>query len=152
MTTPSPCPRAAYAVAGFTLVEAMIVVAVVAILTAIAVPGYQDYVRRGNRAEARAALLQAAQWLERVATSTGSYLPTASVGNFPAELRTVPSATYDVSLGNTDAAGSAFLLSATPRGAQAADKCGALTLSHTGERGAGAPGSPDDLKAECWTR
>ena len=46
---------------GFTLIEVMIVVAIVGILSAIAYPSYQEYVRRGHRAEARAGLLQAAQ-------------------------------------------------------------------------------------------
>jgi len=48
---------------GFTLIELMIVVAFVEILGAIAIPSYSEYIRRGHRAEARAGLLQAAQWL-----------------------------------------------------------------------------------------
>ena len=56
---------------GFTLIEVMIVVAIVAILSAIALPSYTEYIRRGNRAEARAGLLQAAQWM-RAAGRSGS--------------------------------------------------------------------------------
>lgn len=97
---------------GFTLIELMIVVAVVGILSAIAMPSYNEYIRRGHRAEARAGLLQAAQWLERAATSNGTYPLTAA---FPASLKTVPSSRYDISLNSTD--GSTFTLTATPKGA-----------------------------------
>ena len=56
---------------GFTLIELMIVVAVVSILSAIAYPSYAEYVRRGHRSDAKAGLLQAQQWLERAATASG---------------------------------------------------------------------------------
>ena len=57
---------------GFTLIELMIVVAIVGILSAIAYPSYAEYVRRGHRADARAGLLQAQQWLERASTDRKS--------------------------------------------------------------------------------
>lgn len=135
---------------GFTLIEVMIVVAIVAILTAIALPSYTEYVRRGHRAEARAALLQAAQWMERAATATGTYPLTAS---FPATLTTINSGRYTIAVASPPAglaSGSAYTLTATPTGAQTGDKCGNYTLTHTGSRGAAAGVLP--LMTECWNR
>lgn len=60
-------------VRGFTLVEVMITVAIVAILAAIAYPSYRDQVMKGRRAEGRAALMNLMQQQERFMTQTGSY-------------------------------------------------------------------------------
>ena len=138
---PAPCQR------GFTLIELMIVVAVVAVLGAIALPSYNEYIRRGHRADARAGLLQARQWLERAATANGVYpvqLPAALTWSGDASKR------YDIGFqqGNTNAA---FTLIATRRagGPQAQDRCGDFTLTHTGMRG--LANTQVDV-AECWNR
>jgi type IV pilus assembly protein PilE len=132
---------------GFTLIEVMIVVMVVAILAAIALPSYQEYMRRGRRAEARAALLQAAQWLERVATANGQYLTART--DFPLSLQAVPSDSYDIVLVSTSAR--AYTLEARPKNAQAGDKCGGFALTQSGERRLASTTAPA-LIAECWNR
>lgn len=135
---------------GFTLIEVMIVVAIVAILTAIALPNYSEYVRRGHRAEARAALLQASQWMERAATATGTYPLTAA---FPATLTTIPSGRYTIAVASPSAgaaSGTAYTLTATPAGGQVGDICGNYTLTHNGVRGAAAGALP--LMTECWNK
>ncbi len=133
---------------GFTLIELMITVAIVGILSAIAYPSYTEYVRRGHRADARAGLLQAQQWLERAATATGTY-PTAAL---PAALSWSGDNTkrYTIALaaGNT---GAAYTLTATPKGAQTGDKCGTYTLSNAGLRGANGKKSGEaGYNPDCW--
>ncbi|WP_269466923.1 type IV pilin protein [Diaphorobacter nitroreducens] len=132
---------------GFTLIELMIVVAVVGILSAIAYPSYTEYVRRGHRADARAGLLQVQQWLERAATATGTY-PTS----LPSTLTWTADNTkrYNIAFqaGNTTAA---YVLTATPKGAQTGDKCGTYTLSNTGVRGAaGKKSGESGYNPDCW--
>ncbi|WP_287924811.1 type IV pilin protein [Diaphorobacter sp.] len=132
---------------GFTLIELMIVVAVVGILSAIAYPSYTEYVRRGHRADARAGLLQVQQWLERAATATGTY-PTS----LPSALTWTADNTkrYNIAFqaGNTTAA---YVLTATPKGAQTGDKCGTYTLSNTGVRGAaGKKSGESGYNPDCW--
>ena len=132
---------------GFTLIELMIVVAIVGILSAIAYPSYTEYVRRGHRAEARVGLLQAAQWLERVATATGTYPEKAA---FPANLAKIPNDRYDIGYEPNGTPIVGFTLTATPKGAQAPDnKCGNYTLAHTGLRGAKGV-TTGTVVTDCW--
>lgn len=58
---------------GFTLLEVMIVVVIIAILAAVAVPSYREFVVRAHRADARAVLAQLLQLQERVFTQDNSY-------------------------------------------------------------------------------
>lgn len=133
---------------GFSLIELVLVLAIAAILSAIALPSYHEYIRRGHRAQARAALLQAQQWLERAATATGSYpaaLPAALSGESDAGKR------YRIAYAPSGDPITGYTLTATPGGAQAGDPCGSYTLAHTGLRGAGNT-TAGAIVAECWDR
>jgi type IV pilus assembly protein PilE len=133
---------------GFTLIELMIVLVIAALLTVIALPAYQDHLRRGKRAEARVALLHASLWLERVASATGVY-PTQDE-DFPATLATVPSGAYRIEFKTKSQDGSGYTLSAIPQGTQASDPCGAFTLDETGERNLLDAGASAGLVTQCW--
>ncbi|MFC5473257.1 type IV pilin protein [Paraherbaspirillum soli] len=131
---------------GFTLVELMLVVVIVAILSTVALPNYSAYVRRSERAAARAVLLEAAAWMERRFTVNNSY---AGISRLPDDLRQAPrtgTAKYRVSL-TQPAEIAAYQLQAAPE--RSGDKCGIFTLDHSGARG--LIGNTASLE-ECWGR
>ena len=130
---------------GFTLIELMIVVAIVGILAAVALPSYTQYVQRGDRASARAAMLEAQQFMERYYATSNTFVGAV----LPARFTSVPvkAPKYNIAVGNL-AAGT-FTLTATPIGA--VTKCGNLTLTHTGVKGISVPATPTAADiSECW--
>ncbi len=134
---------------GLTLVELVITLAIVGILSAIALPSYSEYVARSRRADARAALMQATQWIERYrGENNGSYVG----ATLPAGLRNVPStgaALYQVSI--TAATATGYQVGVTPvaGGPMASDPCGTFTVDQTGRRTA-ASVDAGALFNRCW--
>ncbi|MEW5248924.1 type IV pilin protein [Microbulbifer sp. 2201CG32-9] len=124
---------------GFTLIELMIAVAIVAILAAVAWPSYQAQVRATNRADAQGALLGLAQAMERHFTQNGSYKG-AAAGNkddgapaiFPTQSPLDSgNKTYNLKIDVSDA-GDTYTLLAEPIGSQAGT--GNLSLKSSGEK------------------
>jgi type IV pilus assembly protein PilE len=128
---------------GFTLIEVMIVVVIIGILSAIAMPLYTQYIQNARRAEARALLMENAQYMQRFYTQNGSFSRTLA-GNAPV-LPNTANSFYDFANDAAALGTTTFTLQATPKGAMASDKCGQLTLTNTGVRG-----SAKLTPAECW--
>lgn len=145
---PPEC-RCGRASRGMTLLELMIVVVVIGLLGAIALPAYQSSVRKAHRAEARTALTTAAQRLERFYTENSRY-DTATVGTASTDTISPKSENehYLVSLDVAADVRNAYKLTATPQGAQASDGCGKFTLDQSGKRDVAIGAALS--AAECW--
>jgi type IV pilus assembly protein PilE len=124
---------------GFSLVEIMIVSALLAILISVAIPAYRDFTLRAHRAEAIASLMQLAGCQERIRAVTGAYdtrqcLPGAS-DRYGYQFEPGAQKTF------------VFRVTAIPHASQSADRCGSLILDQDGFRNVG------NLNADtnrCW--
>ncbi len=116
---------------GFTLVELMIAVAVVALLGALAYPSYAAQIGKGRRADGKQALIELAQRLERFYTERGTYAGATlgSSGIYPDQST---AGYYTLSITSQTADG--FTISAAPRGRQAGDACGSYRYNQLGEQ------------------
>ncbi len=129
---------------GVTLIELMIVVAVVAILAAIAYPGYRNQIMRSHRTEAKAALLQIQVAQEKYFLQNNSYGTLAQLG--PASLgltvsNTTANGYYLISLPTQTA--TTYQAKAAVQGGQSDDThCAAFTIDQSGARSA--------TNADCW--
>ncbi len=132
---------------GFSLIELMVAVAIVAILAAIAVPAYDGVIRKANRSEARDELLRIAGQQEKFYTSNNRYTDNPSVLGIPADGKT-PHDAYTLTVDVTGG-GQGFLITATPVGNQTKDTtCGTLTYNNLGQKT--ASGTSSDPLRECW--
>ena len=124
---------------GFTLIELMIVVGIIAILAAVGFPAYTKYVERGKRAEGRAALLDAAARLERYYSDANQYaaLATANINT------STETGKYNLSINLTNS-NQNYTLTATPTFTDT--DCGVLTITNAGVKASGT-GNTD-----CWRR
>jgi type IV pilus assembly protein PilE len=143
---------------GFTLIEVMIALVIIAIIAAVGYPSYTEYSNRGKRAEGKSALLRAAQQMERYysinncypsnSANCGSAASSATAltkANIPATSSTDPSIpgkyAISVTVNPQD-----FTLTATPNFTDA--KCGTLTLTNTNVKGE----SGTDTVTNCWSK
>lgn len=140
---------------GFTLIEVMIVVAVVAILASIAIPSYRAYIKRAERAEARAAVLDMAQKQERYFSSNNTYLavaapPTAAPANWSnyTGSSALAARKYDITVA-LSGGGTGYTISAAPSNGNTDPECGTFSLTHTNAR---SNSGNTQSSPECWRK
>lgn len=130
---------------GFTLIELMVVVAAVAILASVAYPSYRDQVSRGRRADAKQALMELAQRMERFYTERGTYAG-ATLGTTGIYASVSPGGYYNLAIVTQTA--DAFSITATPTGVQADDACATLGYNQLGEQSVSSGATL--TAAKCW--
>lgn len=141
---------------GFTLFEMLVAMVVAAILAAIALPAYQDHVRRGRRADAMAALTAVQQAQERYRANVAGY--TTDLSDLQGVSANSPDGHYTIAISAAAAAG--YTITATAKGSspQYSDTaCRVLTLRMAGGniayQSSDASGQVDSANANrCWTR
>lgn len=141
---------------GFTLIEAMIVVAILAVVAAVAIPSYQQYIKKGRRADAKAALLDAANRQEQFILNRATYTANMASGGLGYSSDPAPSPdgyySFDATLSLCGASNAlpcrGYTLTATPIVGKGQDKdtaCTVFSLSSTGAKTASGT-----LGNECW--
>jgi type IV pilus assembly protein PilE len=133
---------------GFTLLEIVIALAIVATLIVYAVPSYQGYVARGRRIEATAALYRAAQYVEANAAAGVAVLP-SGLDQSPQQ----GAAVYRLRIVPADDGNGGYVVEAAPvdTGPMRDDPCGTFSLDALGtrlNRSASPAGVPP--AADCW--
>ena len=128
-------------VKGFTLIEMLIVVALISILAAVALPSYREYIKKSYRSEAQSYLMALASRQQQFLVDTRAYANLATLTSVLPTPTNVNSA-YTVTMPDPAGVPPAFTLTATPKTAQASEKCGTLTIDQTGTKTAAISG--------CW--
>ena len=137
---------------GFTLIELMIVVAIIAILAAIAVPAYQRYGYRARRVDGQQLLLTIANAEERYYAVNNQYTTDVTKIGFTGTSAVSNNGYYSATI--TPASGSTsaqtYLAKAAPQGAQSNDVCGSLSIDNTGNKQPDTSNATLNSNGNCW--
>ena len=146
-------PRAAANNAGFSLIEVMIVLVIIGVLLLIAVPGYQESMKKSRRADGMRDLMELASREERFYAQNSRYtdeIEDDSGLNFGTGTTVSSEGHYDLSVElckspiQTDFS-TCYDLQASPRGEQRQDACGTLSVNSKGQRN-----HSGDVNIKCW--
>jgi type IV pilus assembly protein PilE len=144
---------APHGIHGFTLIELMIVVAVIGILTAIALPSYQRYIEKSRRVDAKNAILDLASREERYLSVNSTYSNSATAlgygSAFPLAINSTGTSYYNLNV--TNATATAFTAIAVPTGSQTADTtCYSYQVDQLGTQSNLDAGGNSIAGAGCW--
>jgi len=137
---------------GFTLIEVMIVVVVIGLLAAIAIPSYTSYVIKSRRSSAQSALLDLASREERYFATNNVYTTSLPLLGYPTgtvSLAIPDSNSHYYDIAAPVVAGNGYTLKATPAGTQVNDtQCSVFTYTSLGVRGNETSGGTS--LNSCW--
>lgn len=124
---------------GFTLIELMVVVAIVAILASIMIPSYRDHVIKSNRAAAEGFMLQIANAEEQYMLNARTYSNILGSGGLNLTPPDKVGTNYTLNIATT---ATTYVITATPTAVQNDTRCGTLTLDQSGQKVASS--------SNCW--
>lgn len=147
---------------GFSYLEVLLTLAIVAILAMVAVPAYTSHIAKARRTQARMQLVQAAQFMQRFYSANDSFRQDRAgnpmAAQMPAVLSQSPSegaAAYVLRIPEAQLSDASYVLHMVPvaPGPMASDKCGTFTLSATGVRGVIVNGVAANaaIRDSCWS-